>query len=248
VFFALRLAIKPPDADHPYGHGKAEPIAAIVVGVSLLVAAGTIIYESIHQILTRHSLPKAYTLVVLAGVLVVKDLLFRYVDHVGDSIASTAVKSDAWHHRSDAITSALAFCGISIALVGGPGWESADDWAALCAGLVIIYNAWKQTKPALWELTDSAPDPSLESTIRAIAANQRGIIGLDKCHVRKMGLSFYVDLHIVVNGQLTVREGHRIAHNVEAEVLKALPQVSEVLVHVEPEEELAVEGQKDGRR
>jgi len=248
VFFALRLAIKPPDADHPYGHGKAEPIAAIVVGVSLLGAAGTIIYESIHQILTPHSLPKAYTLVVLAGVLVVKELLFRYVGHVGDSIASTAVKSDAWHHRSDAITSAFAFCGISIALVGGSGWESADDWAALCAGLVIIYNAWKQTKPALWELTDSAPDPSLESKVRAIAANQRGIIGLDKCHVRKMGLSFYVDLHIVVNGQLSVRDGHRLAHKVEAEVLKALPQVSEVLVHVEPEEELAVEGQKDDRR
>ena len=245
VFFALRLAIKPPDADHPYGHGKAEPIAAIVVGVSLLGAAGTIIYESIHQILTPHSLPKAYTLVVLAGVLVVKELLFRYVGHVGDSIASTAVKSDAWHHRSDAITSAFAFCGISIALVGGSGWESADDWAALCAGIVIIYNAWKQTKPALWEITDTAPDPSLESKVRAIAANQGGIIGLDKCHVRKMGLSFYIDLHIVVNGQLSVREGHQLAHKVEAEVLKALPQVSEVLVHVEPEEELAVEVQKD---
>ena len=244
-FFGLKLAVKPPDADHPYGHGKAEPIAAIVVGVSLLGAAGTIIYESIHQILTPHSLPKAYTLVVLAGVLVVKELLFRYVGHVGDSIASTAVKSDAWHHRSDAITSAFAFCGISIALVGGPGWESADDWAALCAGLVIIYNAWKQTKPALWEITDTAPDPSLESKVRAIAANQGGIIGLDKCHVRKMGLSFYVDLHIVANGQLPVREGHRLAHKVEAEVLKALPQVSEVLVHVEPEEELAVEVQKD---
>jgi len=147
VFFGLKLAVK---ADHPYGHGKAEPIAAIVVGISLLGAAGTIIFESIHQILTPHPLPKAYTLVVLAGVLVVKELLFRYVGHVGDSIASTAVKSDAWHHRSDAITSAFAFCGISIALVGGLGSESADDWAALCAGLVIIYNAWKQTKPARW--------------------------------------------------------------------------------------------------
>ena len=244
VFFALRLSIKPPDADHPYGHGKAEPIAAIVVGVSLLGAAGTIIYESIHQILTPHSLPKAYTLVVLAGVLVVKELLFRYVGHVGDSIASTAVKSDAWHHRSDAITSAFAFCGISIALVGGPGWESADDWAALCAGIVIIYNAWKQTKPALWELTVEA-----QAHLSNVA-----FIALICCNGANLGFqarirgAVGVDLHIVVNGQLSVREGHRLAHKVEAEVLKALPQVSEVLVNVEPEEELAVEGQKDGRR
>lgn len=240
VLLGLKLAIKPPDADHPYGHGKAEPIAAIVVGVSLLGAAGTIIYESLHQIFTPHPLPKPYTLVVLAGVLIVKELMFRYVGHVGDSIASTAVKSDAWHHRSDAITSAFAFCGISVALVGGLGWEAADDWAALCAALVIIYNALKQTKPALWELTDSAPeDPNVEAKVRAISAGQPGVIGLDKCHARKMGLSYYVDLHIVVNGQISVREGHRIAHSVENAILKALPQVSEVLVHVEPEEDLA---------
>lgn len=243
VLFGLKLAIKPPDADHPYGHGKAEPIAAIIVGVSLLGAAGTIIYESLHQILTPHLLPKPYTLVVLAGVLIVKELMFRYVGHVGNSIASTAVRSDAWHHRSDAITSAFAFCGISTALVGGPGWEAADDWAALCAALVIIYNALKQTKPALWELTDSTPEnPDVEVKVRNIAAAQPGVIGLDKCHARKMGLSYYVDLHIVVRGQLTVREGHRIAHSVENAILKSLPQVSEVLVHVEPEEELRSEG------
>lgn len=249
VLFGLKLAIKPPDADHPYGHGKAEPIAAIVVGVSLLGAAGTIIYESLHQIFTPHFLPKPYTLVVLAGVLIVKELMFRYVGHVGDSIASTAVKSDAWHHRSDAITSAFAFCGISIALVGGPGWEAADDWAALCAALVIIYNALKQTRPALWELTDSAPeDPNVEAKVRAISAGQPGVIGLDKLHARKMGLSYYVDLHIVVNGQIPVREGHRIAHSVENAILKALPQVSEVLVHVEPEEELASAGATANQR
>jgi cation diffusion facilitator family transporter len=239
VLLGLKLAIKPPDADHPYGHGKAEPIAAIVVSVSLLGAAGTIIYQSLYQIFTPHSLPKPYTLVVLAGVLIVKELMFRYVGHVGDSIASTAVRSDAWHHRSDAITSAFAFCGISVALVGGPGWEAADDWAALCAGLVIIYNALKQTKPALWELTDSAPeDPNVEAKVRTISANQPGVVGLDKCHARKMGLSYYVDLHIVVDGKVSVREGHQIAHTVEGAVLKALPQVAEVLVHVEPEEEL----------
>ena len=240
VLFGLKLAIKPPDADHPYGHGKAEPIAAMAVGASLLIAAGTIIYESLHQILTPHPLPKAYTLVVLAGVLIVKELMFRYVGGVGNSIASTAVRSDAWHHRSDAITSAFAFCGISIALIKGPGWEAADDWAALCAAIVIIYNAVKHTKAALWELTDRVPDdPNVEAKVRAIAASQPGVIGLDKCHARKMGFSYYVDLHIVVNGQLSVREGHNIAHSVENAITKGVPLVAEVLVHVEPEEELA---------
>ena len=119
--------------------------------------------------------------------------MFRYVGHVGESIASTAVRTDAWHHRSDAITSAFAFCGISVALIGGQGWEAADDWAALCAGLVIIYNALMQTKPALWELTDSTPeDHSLEAKVRAVATSQPGVLGLDKLHARKMGLSYYV--------------------------------------------------------
>ena len=236
VYFGLKISIRPPDSDHPYGHGKAEPIAALIVGLSLIAAAAAIILESIHGIRTPHALPKSYTLVVLAGVLVVKEVLFRHVGDVADKIGSIAVRSDAWHHRSDAITSAFAFIGISIALLAGRA--SADDWAALGAALVILYNAMRQIRPAILELADRAPDPSLETRIREIAHNVRNVIGLDKCFVRKMGFSFYVDLHIVVNGQLSVREGHRIAHKVEAEVLKGMPQIAEVLVHVEPEEEL----------
>jgi cation diffusion facilitator family transporter len=178
---------------------------------------------------------------VLAGVLIVKGFLFRHVGGVGDSIGSLAVKSDAWHHRSDAITSAFAFVGISVALLGGPGWETADDWAALGAGVVILYNAWRQLRPAMLELADAAPDPDLNARVKAIAARVPGILGLDKCFVRKMGFNFYVDLHIVVNGESSVREGHRIAHLVEDSVLEELPQISEVLVHVEPEEELAIQ-------
>lgn len=240
VYFGLRLAAKPPDKDHPYGHGKAEPIAALIVGLSLVAAAAAIMIESIHHILIPHQLPRPYTLMVLAGVLIVKELLFRYVGSVGDSIGSLAVKSDAWHHRSDAITSAFAFVGISIALLGGQGWESADDWAALCASLVILYNAWKQMRPALMELTDQIPDPTLEAQIRAVAGRVEGVLGLDKCHVRKMGFSYYVDLHVIVSGEMSVREGHHIAHRVEDEILTAVPHVSEVLVHIEPEEELTI--------
>jgi cation diffusion facilitator family transporter len=236
VFVGLKIAVKPSDTDHPYGHGKAEPIAALCVGLSLVAAAIAIMVESIHEIRTPHRLPAPYTLVVLAGVLIVKELLFRHVGSVGNSIGSLAVRNDAWHHRSDAITSAFAFFGISIALLGGPGWETADVWAALGAAVVILYNAWNQLRPAVLELADIAPDPSITTRVREVAARVPGVLGLDKCLARKMGFSYYVDLHIIVEGQLSVREGHHTAHQVEDAVLRELPQVSEVLVHVVPEE------------
>lgn len=238
VYFGLKIAVKPPDADHPYGHGKAEPVATLVASLALVAAALTIIYEGIREITAPHGAPAPYTLVVLAGVLIIKELLFRHVASVGDSIGSTAVKSDAWHHRSDALTSAFAFVGISIALLAGPGWEAADGWAAVGAALVILYNAWKQLRAAILELSDIAPHPDIEAQIRAIAGSVPGILGLDKCFVRKMGFSFYVDLHIVIDGELTVRKGHLLSHKVEDEILGALPQVAEVLLHVEPQEEL----------
>jgi cation diffusion facilitator family transporter len=238
VYYGLKIAAKPPDADHPYGHGKAEPIAAVVVSLALIAAALGIIYEGIREIISPHGAPKPYTLVVLAGVLVIKELLFRHVASVGESIGSIAVKTDAWHHRSDALTSGFAFMGISIALLGGPGWEAADGWAAICAAFVILYNAWKQLRPAVREIADIAPDANTEARVRTIAVRVPGILGLDKCFVRKMGFNFYVDLHIVVKGEMTVREGHLLSHKVEDEIRTGLPQVVEVLVHVEPEEEL----------
>jgi cation diffusion facilitator family transporter len=240
VYFGLKIAAKPPDADHPYGHGKAEPMAALVVSLALVAAACGIIYGGVREIVRPTATPAPYTLVVLAGVLIVKELLFRHVVSVGESIGSIAVQTDGWHHRSDALTSAFAFIGISIALLGGPGWQAADGWAAVCAALVIAYNAWRQLRPALLELFDTAPDPNIEAQIRAIAGHVPGILGLDKCFVRKMGFQFYVDLHIVVRGDLTVREGHLLSHRVEDEILRAVPQAAEVMVHVEPEEELAI--------
>lgn len=232
----LKIAVQPPDEDHPYGHGKAEPFAALLVALFLVLAAIFIAGESIHQIRIPHQLPAPYTLVVLAGVLVLKSLLPRYVGLIGSEIDSTAVRADAGHHRSDAIISAFAFVGISAALLTHQ--PTADDWAALCASVVILFNAWHQMRPAILELADRAPDPTLEARGRHVAQSVSGVIGLDKCRVRKMGLSFYVDLHVVVGGSLSVREGHRIAHAVESAILKSMPQVEEVLVHIEPEEEL----------
>jgi cation diffusion facilitator family transporter len=230
----LKLAALPPDDSHPYGHGKAEPVAAVVVALCVIGAAIGLAAQSIREILTPHHAPAPFTLVVLIVVVLVKELLFRKIIVAGDQIGSAAVKTDAWHHRSDAITSMAAFIGISVALIGGPGWEPADDWAALLACGLIGYNGYRFLVPALQEALDAAPPKELESEIRAIAGVVPGVAGLDQCRIRKMGLEFYVDLHVGVNAELTVREGHRIAHEVKDAIRAANPAVTDVLVHIEP--------------
>jgi cation diffusion facilitator family transporter len=236
VYLGLRVAIKPPDKEHPYGHGKAEPVAAMIVGLGMGVAAILIAVESISLIRTPHPLPLPYTLWVLLAVVLIKISLSRYVSSVAHEIDSTAVRGDAWHHLSDAITSLFAFIGISVAL-----WTrdaTADDWAALCAAPVILFNAWRQIRAPFAEILDAAPPPEIEQHVRQAAAQVPGVIGLEKCFVRKVGFRYYVDLHVVVNGNLSVRSGHNISHLVEDRVLAEVSRVAKVLVHVEPEEEL----------
>ena len=236
VYLGLRFAVKPPDKTHPYGHGKAEPIAAVIVALALGVAAIGIGIEGISQIRTPHPLPRPYTLWVLLGVVTAKLLLSRFVSSVAENIHSTAVQGDAWHHLSNAVTSAFAFIGISIALLTKNPY--ADDWAALCASPVILFNAWRQLRLPMAELLDTAPPPDIEQHVREAAASVPGVIGLEKCFVRKVGFQYYVDLHVVVKGDITVRSGHAISHQVEDRVLAKVDRVAKVLVHIEPEEEL----------
>ena len=240
VVSGLRIALKPRDKNHPYGHGKAEPIAAMVVALSLFGAAVTIIIQSIHEIITPHHAPASFTLIVLIVVVITKESLFRFVFRVAEDVQSTVVKTDAWHHRSDAITSMAAFIGISIALLGGEGFESADDWAALFASAIIMFNAHALFRPALDEVMDAAPPPQIEEQVRATARSVAGVIKLEKCYVRKMGLDYFVDLHVVVDGSLTVREGHLIGHNVKDAVCTTNPRIVDMMIHIEPESFLNV--------
>lgn len=234
VFFGIRLSMRPPDENHPYGHGKAEPMAAMAVAAFLLVAAGVVAFESIGEIRSPQTMPAPFTLLVLPIVVIAKEAMFRFVNRVGDSIDSGAVKTDAWHHRSDAITSAMAFLGISIALLGGKGWESADDWAALFASGVIAMNALRLLRPAVEELADAIPGTRLHQEIKPVATSVPGVLDIEKCFVRKMGFDYYVDLHVVVDGNLSVRRGHEIAHRVKDEIKSAYPRVADVLIHIEP--------------
>lgn len=235
VLTGLKIAARPPDENHPYGHGKAEPIAGLVVAISLFIAAAVIIIQSIIEIITPHHAPAPFTLIVLILIVIIKEFLFRHIQKVGIDIESVAVKNDAWHHRSDAITSGAAFIGILIALLGGPGYEAADDFAALFASFIIVINGYKILKPALYELSDASLSDDLIKKIRIEALEINMVRGVEKCFVRKMGFDYFVDAHIIVDGKLTVFEGHEIAHNVKAKLRKDNPQIAEVLVHIEPD-------------
>ena len=234
VAFGLRMAGKPADERHPYGHGKFEPLSAAIVSLILFAAAIIIAVESVKEISTPHHAPAPFTLVVLVLVIIVKEWLFRSVLSASETISSTALKTDAWHHRADAITSLAAFVGISIALIGGPGYESADDFAALIASVVIATNAAMLIRPAVLELIDTAPDPELIKRVRAVATTVPGVLGTHKCHIRKVGFDYFVDLDVLCDPDSTIRDGHNVAHDVGERIHEEFPQVRKVLVHVEP--------------
>ena len=234
IWGGLKFAARPPDETHPYGHGKAEPLAAIIVAFGVLAAATGLAIESIREIVRPHHGPAPFTLAILIVVIVVKEILFRYVNRIGRNVESTAVQTDAWHHRADAFTSAAAFIGISVALIGGEGWQSADDWAALFACAVIATNGVRLLKPAFFEIMDTAPQGEIVDLVAKSARAVPGVVEIDKNIVRKMGLSFYVDLHVKVEGAISVREGHHIAHEVKRALQQADSRIADVLIHIEP--------------
>lgn len=235
VWAGFRVAAKPPDADHPYGHGKAEPLAALAVALFVFLMAGWIAVNAVHEIVTPHRGPAWWTLVVLAGVIVTKAWFSRRMGVAGQEVGSTALGVEALHHWSDAMTSAAAFVGISIALWGGKGWETADDWAALFACVIIAFNGVGMFGKALRDVMDTAVAAKFENEIRALALAVPGVRALDKVRVRKSGLSHLVDIQVRVDGELTVRAGHEIAHAVKDALIASAPHtISDVTVHIEP--------------
>jgi cation diffusion facilitator family transporter len=236
VWGGLRVTTRPADEDYPYGYGRAESLATAVVSLMLLGAALGIAVAAVGEIITPHHMPAPFTLGVIVVVILIKEVLFRKVIQVGDEIGSTAVKADAWHHRSDAITSAAAFVGISIALWGGPGWESADDWACLVASVVIALNGIRLLRPAIQDLMDRMPERSVVEQIMAAAESVEGVRAIEKVRVRKLGTEYFVELHVQADPALSLRDAHILSGKVKGEIRKAVPRVVSVLIHMEPYE------------
>ncbi len=236
VLMGLKYASRPADKNHPYGHGKAEPLITFLVVGFLITSALIIAHQSIENIRNPHEGPKSFTLIILAAIILWKEISYQLVIRKSRETGSSLLKADAWHHRSDAITSVTAFIGISIALIMGKGYESADDWAALAASAFILYNCYLIFRPALGEIMDEHLYDDLIDQIRTISAEVDGVTGTEKCQVRKVGMRYYIDLHIEVDGDISVRHGHEIAHVLKARLMEELPEVADVLMHVEPHE------------
>lgn len=236
VLFGLKYANKPADENHPYGHGRAEPLITFIVVGFLITSATIIAYESIQNITTPHDAPKSWTLILLAAIILWKEFSFRKVMKRAVETNSSSLKADAWHHRSDAITSIAAFIGISIAVLFGNGYESADDWAALFASGFILYNSYLIFRPALGEIMDEHLYDDLIIEIREVSHKVKGVIDTEKCFIRKAGMKYHVDLHATVDANLTVKEGHDIAHLLKDTLRAKIPQLGHVLIHIEPNE------------
>ena len=234
VLFGIKYSNRPADANHPYGHGRVEPLITFLVVGFLITSATIIAYESIANIGAPHELPKPWTLIVLGAIIIWKEYSFRLVMKRGIQTNSSSLKADAWHHRSDAITSVAAFIGISIALFLGKGYESADDWAALFASAFILYNSYLIFRPALGEIMDEHLYEDLETQIRKIAVSVEGVIATEKCFIRKSGMKFHIDLHAVVDGTISVKEGHDIAHLLKDTLRENIVELGHVLIHIEP--------------
>ena len=234
VLFGIKYSNRPADANHPYGHGRVEPLITFLVVGFLITSATIIAYESIANIGTPHELPKPWTLIVLGAIIIWKEFSFRLVMKRGEQTNSSSLKADAWHHRSDAITSVAAFIGISIALFLGKGYESADDWAALFASAFILYNSYLIFRPALGEIMDENLYEDLEAQIRKIAVSVEGVIATEKCFIRKSGMKFHIDLHAIVDGTISVKEGHDIAHLLKDTLRDTIVELGHVLIHIEP--------------
>jgi cation diffusion facilitator family transporter len=234
VLFGIKYSNRPADDNHPYGHGRAEPLITFLV-VGFLITSATIIgYESIINIQTPHELPRPWTLFVLGAIIIWKEYSFRLVMKRSKETNSSALKADAWHHRSDALTSVAAFIGISIALFLGKGYEAADDWAALFASVFILYNSYLIFRPALGEIMDEHLYDDLVEEIRKVSLQVDGIIDTEKCFIRKAGMKYHVDLHAIVDGKITVKEGHDLSHKLKDTLREEIPELGHVLIHIEP--------------
>ena len=234
IWGGLSIASRSPNAEYPFGFGRAEALASAIVALMLLGAALGIGIEAVREILTPHHAPAPFTLAVLVGVIVIKYVMAKRVNAIGANTGSSAVKADAVHHLSDAITSAAAFIGISIALWKGPGYESADDYGALVASAVILFNGVRLLNDAVHELMDRTPSTAVVDQIARTACDVPSVRAIEKLKVRKVGAGFWVEIHVQADPSMPLVDAHALGGAVKYAIKERVPSVTAVLVHMEP--------------
>lgn len=235
LILAFRISKRPADHKYPYGHGKIEPLTSFLVVIFLVGAAVLIGYHSIVGIVTNEqTVPETFTIYFLIAIVLYKEFMYQYVIRKAKRINSNAIRVDAWHHRSDAITSLAALVGVTIAVVGGEKYAVADSWAALFGCFIILWNAYRMFIPIVGEILDQNTYPELEAEIGIITHKVDGVVGIEKMYIRKSGLKYFVDMHLLVPEEISVLEGHMIAHKVKDCIRVEKPDVQDVLIHIEP--------------
>jgi cation diffusion facilitator family transporter len=234
VFTGMLIASRPADETHPYGHGRFEILAGLLVGVIVCVAGLAICFRSLQQIGTVEQAPAAAGLSAPLIAALVKAVLATAKFRVGRRIGSAALLADAWNDSIDIISSAAAFGALALTVFDPSRFLDADNYGGFAVGIVVIVTGLRVVRDTSLELTDTMPPPSLMESIRRHAVQVRGVEGVEKCFARKTGLRYHVDIHIEVDPSMTVADSHFIAHQVQDEIVNKMPEIAGVLVHVEP--------------
>lgn len=234
VFFGLSVATRPPDEDHPYGHGRYETLTGLLVGLTLFLGGVGICYRSLRNIGAVHAPPASYALIALAISFLAKAVLSTAKFRVGKRIRSSAIIADAWNDFVDIISATAAMIAVALTLYDPSRFLAADHYGGFAVGLIVIFTGLRVAKDTSARLTDQMPPPELLRQIRETALGVAGVSGVEKCFARNTGLQHHVDLHLEVDPNLTVRESHDIATSVRFAIRERLDWVADVLVHVEP--------------
>jgi cation diffusion facilitator family transporter len=244
VLVAVRIAQQPADDEHPYGHTRAEAIAGSTVSVLIMVSALGIGWEALQRLTLKHSLPEAWTLWIAGTNVVIKEFLYRYKVRIGRRTGSSAMIANAWDHRSDAFCALAVLLGLATVRWGNGRWMWADEVAALVVVGAILFSSLRLYRVSASELMDLQADGTLVDQVRTMASTIPGVRGVEKLWIRKSGIEYFVDIHLEVDPQLTVAEGHRIGHVVKDRLTGCFASIRDVLVHLEPYGEPAGEGEK----
>jgi len=234
VLLGLTVAAVPADSNHPYGHGRAETLTGLVIGLVLSAAGALISYRSLLNLHTARPVPELFVIWPLMLSAVVKAGLAGVKFRVGRTTLSAALVADAWNDTTDVVSATVALIAVGLTLWDPERFADADHYGGFVVGLIVMTTGLRVARETAYQLMDTMPDEPLLNTIRGVALSVQGVRGVEKCYARKTGLQYHVDLHLEVDPNMTVRESHNIATHARIRIKESLPWVADVLVHVEP--------------